>query len=433
MARRARSREDTRARFGRAGARRYVLVDSGVVAFDGAASAALRALAAAPPLDGATATGAARGAPSIRVELYSDILLAVGAVSGLERDAYLTLESPDAPLRAARERLWAAFARVGFGACVASGARGAAFGHLGTTREQMSMLRCEEEPFATELGLARRVHCAVASRGAGGDDALGGGGGGGGESAVAVHASASVVNCALGGVGVAGARSVLEHCEFGDGCEWRVAAGAFASGLRRLARGGGGAAGGGAAGGERGAAAVSVCAATCLQEVTLSAGGFVVLCLGVDDAVKKEAVETGTIGGGPTVCGARWERLWALGLAPADVWPPDAPSNPRAAGWLRNLWTARVFAVFDDGDGEDGRAPVEGAIRCDAEGEWRAAATWLQRLREGFAPSAAVLARWRRARRLSLKEVLAEADAGAEFAWRHALEGRIAARLREAR
>ena len=57
----------------------------------------------------------------------------------------------------------------------------------------------------------------------------------------------------------------------------------------------------------------------------------------------------------------------------------------------------------------------------------------LQRLREGFAPSAAVLARWRRARRLSLKEVLAEADAGAEFAWRHALEGRIAARLREAR
>ena len=39
----------------------------------------------------------------------------------------------------------------------------------------------------------------------------------------------------------------------------------------------------------------------------------------------------------------------------------------------------------------------------------------------------------RRARRLSLKEVLAEADAGAEFAWWHALEGRIAARLREAR
>ena len=51
----------------------------------------------------------------------------------------------------------------------------------------------------------------------------------------------------------------------------------------------------------------------------------------------------------------------------------------------------------------------------------------------GFAPSAAVHAQWRRARRLSLKEVLAEADAGAEFAWRHALEGRIAARLREAR
>ena len=51
----------------------------------------------------------------------------------------------------------------------------------------------------------------------------------------------------------------------------------------------------------------------------------------------------------------------------------------------------------------------------------------------GFAPSAAVLAQWRRARRLSLKEVLAEADAGAEFAWWHALEGRIAARLREAR
>ena len=80
-----------------------------------------------------------------------------------------------------------------------------------------------------------------------------------------------------------------------------------------------------------------------------------------------------------------------------------------------------------------GRAPAEGAIRCDAEGEWRAAATWLQRLREGFAPSAAVLARWRRTRRLSLKEVLAEADAGAEFAWRHALEGRVAARLRDAR
>ena len=104
-------------------------------------------------------------------------------------------------------------------------------------------------------------------------------------------------------------------------------------------------------------------------------------------------------------------------------WPPHS---------ARTLLLRSCF-FEGGGEGGGGGAPVEGAIRCDAEGEWRAAATWLQRLREGFAPSAAVLARWRRARRLSLKEVLAEADAGAEFAWRHALEGRIAARLREAR
>ena len=102
---------------------------------------------------------------------------------------------------------------------VASGARGAAFGHLGTTREQMGMLRCEDALFAASLGLRRRVHCAV---GDDDGDAHAGDGEGGGSGVVAVHGRACVVNSALGGTGAAAADAVIEHSAFGAACEWCV-------------------------------------------------------------------------------------------------------------------------------------------------------------------------------------------------------------------
>lgn len=59
-----------------------VAVDSGVVVFSGQATAALARLAVSETFRGCTARGVAEGAPALRLELYSDLLLALKTGSG---------------------------------------------------------------------------------------------------------------------------------------------------------------------------------------------------------------------------------------------------------------------------------------------------------------------------------------------------------------
>lgn len=63
-----------------------VAIDSGVVVFSGAATVALRGLAVSDTFKGCTARGVAGGAAALRLELYSDLLLALKTGSAQEDD-----------------------------------------------------------------------------------------------------------------------------------------------------------------------------------------------------------------------------------------------------------------------------------------------------------------------------------------------------------
>lgn len=64
-----------------------VAIDSGVVVFSGAATAALTTLAYSETFKGCTARGVAEGATALRLELYSDLLLALKTGSAAGKDA----------------------------------------------------------------------------------------------------------------------------------------------------------------------------------------------------------------------------------------------------------------------------------------------------------------------------------------------------------
>lgn len=183
-----------------------LLVDTGVIAFDQFATCALLSLCAMPPLNGTTNSAYVRHAQAVkkasmntstsapadigigndsadddhellaapipvRVELYSDMLLAVGDVGGFASNGkkngdndhnigdddsaaearYLTSlgsatsssSSSSAPLSLldqARRALWASLHPLAFGACVAGPGSGSQFGHMGTTKEAMAMV-----------------------------------------------------------------------------------------------------------------------------------------------------------------------------------------------------------------------------------------------------------------------------------------------------
>lgn len=59
-----------------------VAIDSGVVVFSGEATSALAGLAYSETFEGCTARGVAKGAPALRLELYSDLLLALKTGAG---------------------------------------------------------------------------------------------------------------------------------------------------------------------------------------------------------------------------------------------------------------------------------------------------------------------------------------------------------------
>ena len=142
------------------GGEEIVAIDTGVIYFAPDAAAALAGLLDEAPFDRCTARGLAEGggAPPLRLELYSDVLCALGGGMGKGRDEYLQMEGTPAvaaaDLLAARERLWALFNPLPFAALAPQGAR---FGHLGTTAELMEMMTLKMPAFAGAFHLRRRV------------------------------------------------------------------------------------------------------------------------------------------------------------------------------------------------------------------------------------------------------------------------------------
>jgi len=163
----------------------------------------------------------------------------------------------------------------------------------------------------------------------------------------------------------------------------------------------------------------------------------VVSVLGVMDSIKQTSdVE------GAQVCGTSWAALFAAtGLGAENegkdkdedeegrvqsIWPSDVKPPHRT------IWTARLFpAVAVPNEQErDGTSSTEASSGSGlASPEDDAASLWLLDLGNTENPSSLrgtpAVEAWRRAHRMSLRDLLQQADAEAEFRWRRAVRARV--------
>ncbi|CAB1121170.1 FK/GFPP [Ectocarpus sp. CCAP 1310/34] len=398
-----------------------VAIDSGVVVFSGAATWALTSLALSETFKGCTSRGVAGGASALRLELYSDILLALrtGGATGESAegmlDAYLEacgpVLPPDHDVSKARREIWDALSGFPLGALLLQGAK---FVHLGTTPELMEMLTLRLPEFIEPYGLTARASSVV-----------------GAACSVENDPPAVVVNSSLHGAGVVAGGAVIEHCYF-DRDGWEIGAGSLISGIRSLGedchlrlRGG-----------------------MCLQQTDLDraspeepASRFVVSLFGTRDDIKAHySAERAR------VCGATWEAFFGYtGATVEDLWGGIEEGD-------RKLWSARLF-------------PVLTRIQGQAAGTSSTSINtvmWMQDVQEHAAAAAVATAcpsssppggdvssppisgdrgggiaatkpvavkNWLAAERLSFKEILAKANPGAEFRWRRHLEEGMAAKV----
>jgi fucokinase len=447
-----------------------VLLDSGLIYFSPRASATLLDLAQASAFAGCTyrcadlplpvpsallqrlrlAEGSAQAASLVpvpmRLELYSDILYALNGGTGMTHGAYMDspADSPLPPATAAsagdsaygclaaceaelaawvRERsraalvsarteLWRRLTDIRFFACVADGG---SFAHVGTTAEYLQLLSQPSEE-QQRYGLKSRAACFVdqAAAEATSADALGSSSLVIMNSCVSVAALKPAISARASITG-----TVVEHCNLllgtdaasnhhpfllGDGC--------LVSGVRHplplhTLRDG---------------MALQQIALVAAESRDDTARPFVFTLIGVTDPIKEACTKPSA-----RLCGAGWNCLWErAGVTAADVWPSTA------ADASMNIWNAQLFpVVWQKENGELTLPSAPSATSVDVA----RACLWLQFLAPSGRADAdsarllepAIISLWKNARRLSLREILAEASATAEFEWRRSLEGAAAA------
>lgn len=514
------------------GEQERILVDTGVVAFNLLATSAILRLAVEYPLNGTTLSAYVRherqiinedihgrsGGPNInvpppkpvRVELYSDILLAVDNVGGFyspslmaspckntsltssqqARELYLAFlggggaatggavdsivtsqvnKSKD-PITLAREALWNALNSCSFGVACAFGQTRdtksghpknelARFGHLGTTLEQMQMIRGEMSDFVAPFNLRSRVlahesRYSSCGRTSDNEDARRG------TPAPSAHSldpsssstsaspDAVVVNSRLVLVDSDGidtsprigvmAGAVVEHSDLRG--QWYIGEGAMVSGVRHTGIG---------STFPNVKYQLHVPPFMCVQENTIildieqqemlpgvksdniedmgSKGHyFTVTLLGVRDGVKDMFEENTEADKSPlanaasdtmtkkkekkvaTFCGMPWceifQRCQGV-LSPSDIWPNST--------LRRDLWHANLFPVCC-ADAEQwktkGDEKREGALWRDAVlQDWRSSPEvifWPFQLASGVAVGPTILNKWKSLSRMSLKDLL---------------------------
>eukprot|EP00937_MAST-01D_sp_MAST-1D-sp2_P001135 g1135.t1 len=393
-----------------------VAIDTGVLHFDNASTAALLALSDAQPFVNCTKAGT----KAFRVELYSDIMLAFGLPGAAEsagqmaarKAAFLAMKPSDADAVASkqgRELLWEALSAMATHAVLPR--PGCRFAHLGTTAELMEMLSGHDMALKAEFRLQALARAHVSPP----------------------HAvrGATVINSILRGdsAAEAGVGAVVEHSDLHGA--WTVEAGALVSGVRLQSSAAGArhavaaaVAAGLAASASTDASAIGrfrVPSGTVVQETQLDGGLYTSSCFGVHDNIKLHYSKPGA-----TLAGKPWQWLFDVtGTTPDDVWP-GVPEEKR------NLWSARVFGAYTAGGG--GGAGGDAEDEALVEDAWRTGAApslWLLRKR---APPADAARAWKALGRVkggrgraSLQTILARSDASAELHWRAALAERIVA------
>lgn len=192
-----------------------------------------------------------------------------------------------------------------------------------------------------------------------------------------------VINSIIAGGGQSAPDSLVEHCELKG--RWSLGRGAFCSGLESFS-------------------GIHVPERVALQEIRLKPGENgvarrVITLYGVDDAIKQNADAPDA-----TFLNAPWSTLWdRAGNVSEDIWPDIEPDQ-------RRLWNARLYPVLDPA-------------------EWPEIVLWMI---EDHPPAPGVLRRWRYAPRLSLSEILTQADIDAELEWRREAHFRVDAKRLEA-
>jgi len=142
-----------------------VLLDTGVIYFSPPATATLMEVASTYPCDSCSYLGVDMNRTPLRVELYSDVMMAMGGGMGLSLEAYHKTPSSDVPanaarLAAARDVMWSSLNAVPFYAAVVEGG---GFCHVGTSEEYLQLLT-DPTPFQLQYGLATHVAWYTAGR-----------------------------------------------------------------------------------------------------------------------------------------------------------------------------------------------------------------------------------------------------------------------------
>ena len=211
-----------------------------------------------------------------------------------------------------------------------------------------------------------------------------------------------------------GAGSVVEHSHL-EGA-WRIGAGCLVSSVRSLP-------------------GLVVRSGTAVQELrvtTTPAGpgsapvvGRVVSVIGVSDGIKDAYTKpTARINGLP------WADVFALsGATPDDIWPGGATSVPANC----TIWTAKLWPVLPLSEGALPLPKDDLDLAC-LWLQWAAPLSAAEAAETGAGCASAVRAAavapkvlyaWKSAVRVSLKDILALADATTEFAWRRDLRSRV--------
>lgn len=132
-----------------------VSLDSGVVFFDAQTTQILTNIHLYPPLDACTYMGVDNGATPLRIELYLDIMEALGD-SPLTYDEYMNLPTSGKQMHAVKEArsiFWKHLRKIQFNvACPPL----SDFVHVGTTRENIEFL-AEPSKWYDRLQLAPHV------------------------------------------------------------------------------------------------------------------------------------------------------------------------------------------------------------------------------------------------------------------------------------
>ena len=272
-----------------------VLLDSGVVFFCRDTTETLLGFHVTPPLDACTYLGVDNGAPPLRFELYSDILIAMAQSTRYEDYLEMPIADPQPErVRHARKILWNTLRPFSFRACAAEQGR---FIHLGTIPEYLSFLHSPTD-YTRALGFCSQAHCHV-------DDP---------------HPAPDcvLINSIFTGTGHAEAHALVEHSNLQG--NWFVGEGAIGSGIRSCP-------------------GIHIQPGMVVQETQLEADRQgrkqrIFTVYGVNDDFQSAST---------FVHQSIDHFLERAEISAADIWLSIPPSD-------RCLWNARLFPILDEED-----------------------------------------------------------------------------------